>query len=168
MKRTLKIGFLSTFIFLAPVSVFAGAVSAGGMLASAKLECLFENPHSNLQPINFVIFNLGRSQNVARLEKFNLQAAQSVWAIPYDDSSLTIHGDLRYYSAGINDSLIAIKINSSRFVSEEQAKFFFAPLFKIKNTELVEGVQIYESELKFKGETHKGLCADGYFIFYGF
>lgn len=169
MSTIFKIGFFSLFITttLTPFFAFPGAVSAGGLLSPVRLECLFVNPQSPLEPLNFTVAQLISNEATARLDQFNLQISESIWSVSYDHFFIYSKDDLRFYFAGINDTEMAVQINTSQLAPNSQAKTLFAPLFEVKNTTLVDGARKYESELKFKGLTYQGLCADEFFIFYG-
>ena len=167
MKNFFKIGFFSAFITLIPFSAFSGAISAGGFLAPVSLECLFVDPQVPLSPLNFTISDISIYEKLARLEQFNLQTVETIWAISYDQFSVQSKIGLRLYTAGTADTKVAITINNMRPVTDKQTTNFFAPLFKVNGTILGEGVPKYESELKFKEQTYQGVCADAFFIFYG-
>lgn len=159
--------WIFVFIVAAPSFAFSGAVSAGGFVAPKAFECLFVNPQTSFEPLNFTVYNLGNSHKEAALEQYSASLGQSVWRMNLSSLSEQSHGETTTYVARSSNSEIRVSMDLRKPVSDSKIQTMFTPLFRFQGAVLVDGVKKFKGQMQFRGKSFSGVCAEELFITYG-
>ena len=149
-------------VVLANLQSHGGAVSAGGRVAAAKLECLFNDPKQRVEPYNFIAFSVGDS---AILNKVNLQTKKSSESFSFNEITQTSNGALRV-DAQTDQTRVQITVQDSKPLTYEQYIGNFQVYQALPKVQFVTGITGYQSVLQINGSSFNGICAKQYLFFY--
>lgn len=157
------------FIFLSlfhTVSTQAGAVSAGGLQAPPRVECLFLDPANPTSPRNFMAHGAHNGRESGVLVHVDLLTRGSLSIIHAHKLKSENHGpevsfrgeeEGNHFRVAFDRSL---KLAHSRWIGE------LGKLSMLNGVSFVEEAVGYRASLSVKGESYVGICAEGPLFYY--
>lgn len=152
---------ISLLVALTSMNAFAGAVSAGGMLAPAKLECVFVDPAQPTRPFNFIVHGkAGYLSQVDLVAQSSQRVGQYPQLIEDTRGALTLEGRGQTLAQDLG-----VVVDDAVAVSFEGASLL-QPLVGLKDVSFVKEEPLYRSVMALGDQTLEGYCAKNYFIWY--
>jgi hypothetical protein len=146
---------------------FAGAISAGGLQAPARYECLLVDPANPFEPFNFIVYDFP-GRNTASLIKVDLRTTMFISNQSFDDLQVSTTSSGLTFSG--TDSRVELEIlvetDLSRPLTFQQYRNSFRSLLDLPRVEFVKNIVAYRSSLSVLGQSFQGICAKEYMVFY--
>ncbi len=160
-------GTLTTVLaVLVSIDAFGGAVSAGGRIRPASMECLFRDPALPLEPFHFIAFNFNETENSGSLGKLNLKTKKSSMSLRLNRLSQVSEGFLQIAGKTEGNENLRIVVQDQRPLSYKQYLPEVSDYVAQPNVQFPIEVTAFRGNLELDGQTFRGLCAKQYLFFY--
>ncbi len=160
MKIALKFVY-SLVILVSSASAWAGAVSAGGMQAPAKVECLFPDPEKKFEPYNLIVFDFRSTKNPASLQKVDLVSKELSANHDFVNLATDSRDGILVYSGSheVPELQLFVAIKDTKPLQYDQYIKALQAFVGIKDVTFIEKAIGYRSALWVAGRKYEGICA---------